>query len=1466
MAAPVEEIDLSPDIVYRPAAAAQQEPAPANRQTRSCMLVGSGNMLIASGQLLQKAGLQVSAVVSDDFPALQWARSVNVPTIDYGADVIAWLERSPVDYLLSVINLRILPSEALQLPRIAAINFHDGPLPRYAGLHATSWAIFNDEKIHGVTWHLMARTIDTGAIVRQRTFDVAEDETALSLNLKSFKAGLGELSDMVPDLIRGTIATTPQDPLQRTYFEGWRRPAAAGLIDWSRRGEETERIARGTDFGPYFNPLVLPKLWIGGECVVAREVRLANGVDGSPPGKVLSMDDSSLTVSTASRPLAVGGLSTIDGEPLSIPETVKRHGLHVGCMLPLPLSEDVDRLTTSSEASARHERYWADRLQSLCPISLVLSPQPAGAGENKETVVQPWHVPGEVAQWLAIHGHRWQPEEFLLAAFGVFLARLGALDGFDVEFLDDDTRPRGWPSIFAEHVPFRFDIGETLNIVLDRVREERTRIAKHLTYPRDLVPRSPLLRSSAGLLAGNKLPVAVEVGRMRNESDSGHDLIMHIPTNGRDGLAVYRATHLDVMRPLMERFPSFVRNLAMAGDASLREISLVSDEERKALLDQGRSAGGAERSTDCLHHLFEAQAAETPDTVAVRCGAAELTYRELDRRADHLAGRLRRLGVRAESPVGVCLERSPEAIIGILGILKAGGAYVPLDPAYPRQRLEFIVNDSGMQTVVSMRHLAARLPSAPTSHVYLDDRESHDAGIEGFEPVAVNHRDLAYVIYTSGSTGTPKGVMVEHHAVVNFIQAARTRYTLRPGELVLQFASMNFDASVEEIFPCLSSGGTLVLRTDEMLASARIFMARCAAWKINILDLPTAYWHILVMQMREDCLCPHPELRLVIIGGEAASPAHVQAWSELVGPSITLINTYGPTEATVVSIWADLSGGEVCNPVPIGVPIPGATAYLLDRWGQPVPSGVVGHLHIGGAGLARGYLNRPRLTSERFVPDPYVSAPGGRMYRTGDLCRWRDDGSLVFHGRIDDQVKIRGHRIEPGEIEALLSEIPGIRQVAVSVYNPKPGDPRLIAYLTENGGGVADDVLRQALSSRLPDFMIPSAFVRLESLPITPTGKIDRKALPVPDLQRPSGGDPCIAPRTPLEARLAAVWCELLGVVMVGIHDDFFHSGGDSLLAMDLVAKIKRIWGVDLPLRVLFERRTIAQLASNIAGPTHAERTRTISGTALVPLKSTGTRLPFFLIHGKGGDVFHFLGLSRLLSPDQPVHGLRAVGRDGGVNRHETVEEMARHYAEEIRRLQPEGPCRIGGYSVGGWIALAVARELCNHGRQVTLVILDSFPSCRLPWPAGGVKVLLSVLGEISGLQFHARKMVAMRLHEWPGYVTSRLRFRAIGLLPKPWRRGLVAVQADSSNAPADEVFTRAVTRYSAPVTDCRVELILGLAPLVEPLFAACQIRLWQMLVQGPINVHRLPCEHMEMFCPEYLPGLAAVLDLILAE
>jgi surfactin family lipopeptide synthetase A len=587
----------------------------------------------------------------------------------------------------------------------------------------------------------------------------------------------------------------------------------------------------------------------------------------------------------------------------------------------------------------------------------------------------------------------------------------------------------------------------------------------------------------------------------------------------------------------------------------------------------------------CIHSLFEEQVKRTPDAIAVVFENQQLTYRELSQRANQLAHYLQSLGVGPEVLVGICVERSLEMLVGILGILKAGGAYLPLDPAYPQERLHFMVEDAKVSLVLTKSQLIDRLPIELVRLIYLDKEWSEIAQHSGENLTQqIPSNNLAYVIYTSGSTGKPKGVLIEHKSLVNYTLAVNVEYDINAGDRILQFASLNFDIAAEEIYTCLTTGATLVLRNDAMLASVKTFLQQCQDWRISVVNLPTAYWHELVARFVVDKLTIPSSWRLVAIGGEQALSTRLVEWHQYVDKQVRLVNSYGPTEATINASIYDLSTLDInfTKKVLIGRPIANTQVYILDRYLQPVPIGVSGQLYIGGDGLARGYLDRPDLTAEKFIPNSFSNQRNARLYKTGDLARYLPDGNIEFLGRIDHQVKIRGFRIELGEIESALTQHPHVGEVVVVVREDKPGDKRLVAYLSGNLTSDSIPAMRTHLKGKLPDYMMPSAIVLLDAMPLTPNGKIDRRALPKPQNVRTESVDRSIAPTTLTEATVANIWIEVLKLSQVGIHDNFFELGGHSLLAVQIISRIGEKFGIDLPINYLFQLPTIAGLSQSI--------------------------------------------------------------------------------------------------------------------------------------------------------------------------------------------------------------------------------------------------------------------------------------------
>jgi amino acid adenylation domain-containing protein len=828
--------------------------------------------------------------------------------------------------------------------------------------------------------------------------------------------------------------------------------------------------------------------------------------------------------------------------------------------------------------------YWRSRLADPPRLEL---PTDGSGEERAEGAYHTFQIPEEVIGSLEGLAQRHGASLFmvLVAAYQVLLARhsgqtdvlvgttWAARDRVELEpvigYLTDTLVLRGDLSgdpAFAE----------LLDATRRRVLEAHThrivpfeRLVGELGLPRD-IHRNPLLSTMVILhsQAGAGGTVRGRVGELGVElfEDGFHqakfDLTLETwrHDEGLNAALVYDTSlfQTGTIEGFAARLAVLLRAIADDPQTPISRLSMLTEADTAGLAQ----AYPAEAHDDeTVPALFARTVAASPQATALVCGTEQVTYAELDTRVARLAGALRGHGVGVGDVVGVCLGRSVDAVVALLAVWRAGGAYLPLDPEYPDERLAFLVGDSGARLVVTADPFTARLP-AGTRLVTTD--ETADAGEH-----TARGTDPAYMIYTSGSSGRPKGVLVEHGALAGRVRWMREAYGLGSGDRIAQFASLSFDAHAEEVYPALISGASLLLLPDGAASLPDVLRTPDGA-RVTVLDLPTAYWHRLTEAL-DDVTWPQP-LRLVILGGEQAHAAAVARWRERFGDRVRLVNTYGPTEATIIATAATLSHADTTGIPSIGRPIGGATAYVLGRYGEPVPLGVPGELYLGGAGLARGYPGHPALTAERFVPDPY-GPPGSRLYRTGDRVRRRPDGDLEFLGRFDGQVKVRGFRVEPGEVTAALLAQPGVRQAAVVA----DGD-RLVAYLV---GPAAPDEVRRNLAAALPGYLVPSAWVRLDELPLTVSGKVDLSALPAPG---PLPAAEYVLPRTEAESLVAGVWERVLGsdVVRVGALDDFFALGGHSLLAARVAALLRNAIDVEVPIRMVFDRPTVADLAVGI--------------------------------------------------------------------------------------------------------------------------------------------------------------------------------------------------------------------------------------------------------------------------------------------
>ncbi|MCC9024348.1 amino acid adenylation domain-containing protein [Bacillus nakamurai] len=865
-----------------------------------------------------------------------------------------------------------------------------------------------------------------------------------------------------------------------------------------------------------------------------------------------------------------------------------------------------------------------------------------------------------------------------------------------------------------QDVPFE-RLVEVLNPVRSRSRHPLFQVMLAFQNTPDPVLSLPEIETSLQInsVGASKFDLTVELAEQRHADGT---------PAGIEGLLEF-STDLfkkETAEALAGRLLKLLAEAAADPNRPIGSLSILSDEERRNLLPDWRKKHHIQPQKS-LPEWFEMQAARKPDETAAVFEERELTYGELNQKANQLAHMLIARGVGPEQFVALALPRSLDMIVGLLAVLKTGAAYLPLDPDYPADRIAFMLYDAKPVYMLTNREAALKVSAGcDVPSFILDDPHSAEelkqyAGTNPEDadrmcPLSPLHP--AYVIYTSGSTGVPKGVIIPHHNVVRLFESTQHWYHFDSEDVWTMFHSYAFDFSVWEIWGPLLHGGRLVIVPHDISRSPEAFLRLLAKERVTVLNqTPSAFYQLMQAEKENKELGQKLALRYIIFGGEALELSRLEDWyTRHPDSKPKLINMYGITETTVHVSYLELDKNiaELRANSLIGCGIPDLSVYVLDDRLQPVPPGITGEMYVSGQGVARGYLGRQSLTAERFVADPY-GPPGTRMYRTGDLARLRTDGSLDYMGRADHQIKIRGFRIELGEIEAVLVRHPDVEDAAVVVREDQPGDKRLAAYLvcSDNSAFDTGDMRRFAGES-LPDYMVPSAFVKMDELPLTPNGKLDRKVLPAPDFQVAVTGR---GPRTPQEEMLCELFAEVLHLPRVGIDDRFFDLGGHSLLAVHLMSRIREAMGAELSIGTLFEAPTVASLAERLESGTE-----TSALDVLLPLRTAGEETPLFCVHPAGGLSWCYAGLMSSLQAEYPIYGLQARGIGKKEQLPQSLDDMAADYIHQIRTVQPKGPYRLLGWSLGGNVIQAMATQLQSQGEEVSLlVMLDAYPNHFLP-------------------------------------------------------------------------------------------------------------------------------------------------------
>jgi iturin family lipopeptide synthetase A len=992
---------------------------------------------------------------------------------------------------------------------------------------------------------------------------------------------------------------------------------------------------------------------------------------------------------------------------------------------PMPYSEYArqQRSPEQQTLAMQAETYWRDQFRELPPILDLPTDHIRPAIRTYASAEEQVMFDGALYEALKTVGVRQRATLFttLLASYNVFLSRLTGQSDLVVGIMAAGQGRIEGRTLIGHCVNLlpvrcRLDSCQTFAAYLADVRRSSLTAMEHqdcgfghlvrtLALPRDPA-RMPLISTLFNLdrVGSGADFVGLQTEIVANPRKFTVFDIWFNFIQSRNGLKLACIYNPDLfekrtIQRWLAHFQTLLENIAASPELRLFELPLLTATEHGQLASWNDTA--AEYPDEvCIHELFAAQAERSPNAIAVKFEDRQFTYRELNRRANQLAHHLRATGIGPETPVGICVDRSLEMVIGLLGILKAGGAYVPLDPAYPQDRLEFIARDADIAILLTQQHLRQRLPAQRCAVVDLDEDWDAIARCSHTDPEARGTADdLAYIIYTSGSTGRPKGVQLSHRAVVNFLTSLHERLEMTPEDIHLGVASMSFDASVLDFYVPLTLGACLVVASREATQDGSLLANTLKVSGATMMHATPSTWRILVESGWQG------EGNIKILTGGEHLPWDLAC--QLTARSHSVWNLYGPTETAVYSSVHRIANED--DRVYVGTPLRNTQLYALDSHQQLVPPGIPGELYIGGAGLARGYLNRPELTEEKFT---YCHAQGQeiRLYRTGDLVRYDPNGRFEFLGRLDQQIKLRGYRIELGEIETVLMAQPSIQAAAVIVREDAPGDRRLVAYLVAASGVSTPNALelRVALRAILPEYMVPAAFVILERLPLTPSGKIDRKSLPAPE-QGGERTDGYVAPRNAFEQELVNIWSEVLRVEQIGIHDDFFDQGGHSLLAVQLVKRIKHRLGRDLPLVALFQDATVACIANRLIG----EVTAPTPESTLHVIQPTGNQPPLFCVVRPDANPLGYRTLGTFLGNRRPYYLLQSQVEKSRRFYNYTeadYERLATEYIQVMKQAQPEGPYFLFGMCEGSYIALEMARQLQSVGQQIAmLAVIDTW-------------------------------------------------------------------------------------------------------------------------------------------------------------
>lgn len=1369
-------------------------------------LVGQTTLLDACINLILRRGHKILAVIRQD------SRSTELlPCFGSLAEARSKLPEPP-DILLSISNAMILGDKDLHYARVASINYHDSPLPRYGGVNAPSWAILNGETSHGISWHLMTAEVDGGDLVGQREFELEANETSASLARKCFCHAVDSFEELLKHIEDNTLKPRPQPLEPRSYYGKGDRLPRGGFINWRDSGAIISRFVRSAHWGEQDNEFGTAKLLLPDHsCLGVMNAELLQGSSEQAPGTLVSHEADALTLIAGDHRLVrLSGLKPLERTAGGLA------AIRPGCTLPeltnLQLN-DVQRAgREAAEQEGRQRRLLANSPAPLMPCKLRLFRFREG---------QDYCFEKAIASQISLG-----------KAVAPVIARL----------MDQHLHPPLLVGVAASPLPGFHPIRPCL---ISSVKTDA--IASSIDH------------ANQSALCATDLPLRFhDVAQRWMRLETIHVVISDDPDQiiANQGVLILckdERLQLRICSSMISAEEAHIWGAYLLGETSSKHILAPEFEPRSAIVSQ------------ILEH-----ASKRPGSIAVQSGEVRISYEELEKRTAQLASRLLEDGASPEARYAVLLPQSADFPVACLAILRAGAAFIPLDCSSPSARLKTIIQDASPLAIITdgaHLELAAKL-----NCLTIDIDDKHPAAPANCRLDANNHHpsNLAYMVYTSGSSGDPKGCMIEHESLRHYLQTVVDRYAINNFDRILQLCSVGFDAAIDEVFSALYAGATLVVKPDDMLQSCHHFLDICEREQLTIIGIYASMLSEVVHAMNARGRFP-ASVRLITTGGETIRLNDVEAWhaffqsSNQVSPRF--INNYGLSESTIVNLSADLT--EQCaidGCLPIGRPLPGNECRVVDEAMHDLPSGKRGELLLAGAQVGRAYWKQPSMTMNRFITDPSTKK---RWFRTGDLAQISPNSIITCHGRIDRQVKLRGIRIELEEIENVLTSIPGISGAACILHSSANRLDTLVAFVSPHIDN-PDQLLREELQARLPRSMQPHRIVALTSLPTTERGKIDHRAL-AKLLNENGRSDHAVdhgfrPPITEVEAKLFGLWEEVLGHSDFGVNESFFDVGGDSINSLALIHLVEQRFNRRLMLSTLFTMPSLRQLSRWIEHPSDEQRE---SFRSLVCLQSSGDRHPLYVIHGGDGSVYVHLQLARSMGPNRPVYGLQAIGFDGGDSLQASVEQMAAHYASEILRFQPKGPYHLLGYSAGGWYAWAVAAELKKRGADLGVVtVIDTGATADLH---RRLRIRHLVSRQLILLPSRVRRMQALGRQQWASQLEQRwinLRFILWTIFrnrncSSPGQTDISGPEHPAQPLPPTQplrgdYFIRLHTHYRPPRLPISVHIMSSFQQ------SSANQKLWDFYTKGNAVMHPCMQEHEDFYDDTKVKNMAILLKEIL--